>query len=141
MNATLPNPATDTIAPPTMPGEWSLKQIQAALSRPLPQSLLATRKQGGKDLAYIPWHTANKILDKYCPGWSWQISQIQLSDSRLFMVGSLSIPTSDGLIVRSATGTESLDCSSYGDPSSNAESMAFRRACARFGLGLYLYDK
>jgi len=29
----------------------------------------------------------------------------------------------------------------YGDPSSNAESMAFRRAAARFGLGLYLYDK
>jgi len=29
----------------------------------------------------------------------------------------------------------------YGDPSSNAESMAFRRACAKFGLGLYLYSK
>ena len=29
----------------------------------------------------------------------------------------------------------------YGDPSSNAESMAFRRVAARFGLGLYLYDK
>ncbi|QYO62305.1 hypothetical protein [Leptolyngbya sp. 7M] len=29
----------------------------------------------------------------------------------------------------------------YGDPSSNAESMAFRRAAARFGLGLYLYSK
>lgn len=28
----------------------------------------------------------------------------------------------------------------YGDPSSNAESMAFRRAAARFGLGLYLYN-
>jgi hypothetical protein len=29
----------------------------------------------------------------------------------------------------------------YGDPSSNAESMAFRRAAARFGLGLYLYRR
>lgn len=29
----------------------------------------------------------------------------------------------------------------YGDPSSNAESMAFRRAAARFGLGLYFYNK
>jgi hypothetical protein len=29
----------------------------------------------------------------------------------------------------------------YGDPSSNAESMAFRRAAARFGLCLNLYDK
>jgi hypothetical protein len=28
----------------------------------------------------------------------------------------------------------------YGDPSSNAESQAFRRACANFGLGLDLYE-
>ena len=141
MNATLPYTISEVLEPPSSPGEWSLKQIQTALSRPLPKQLLATRKQGGKDLVYIPWHCANRILDKYCPGWQWSITQIQLSESRLFMVGSLSIPTKEGLIVRSATGTESLDCSSYGDPSSNAESMAFRRACARFGLGLYLYDK
>lgn len=141
MNATLPNPISEVLEPPSMPGEWSLKQIQTALSRPLPQSLLSTRRQGGKDLTYISWHTANKILDKYCPGWAWEITKLELTDSRIFMVGSLSIPTADGLIVRCATGTELLDCSSYGDPSSNAESMAFRRACARFGLGLYLYDK
>lgn len=141
MNAMLPAPTTEALQPPSMPGEWSLKQVQAALSRPLPQSILSTRRQGGKALTYLPWHCANRVLDKYCPGWSWEITQIQLSEKRLFMVGSLSIPTSDGLIVRCASGTESLDCSSYGDPSSNAESMAFRRACARFGLGLYLYDK
>jgi hypothetical protein len=29
----------------------------------------------------------------------------------------------------------------YGDPSSNAESIVLRRAAAKFGLGLYLYDK
>jgi hypothetical protein len=28
----------------------------------------------------------------------------------------------------------------YGDPSSNADSQAFRRACANFGLGLGLYE-
>jgi len=37
-------------------------------------------------------------------------------------------------------GLERLDLSSYGDPQSNAESMAFRRAAARFGLGLHLYE-
>lgn len=141
MNATLPNTVPNGLEPPSMPGEWSLKQIQSALSRPLPTELLATRKQGGKNLTYIPWHTANKILDKYAPGWAWEITKIELSETRLFMVGSLSIPTQEGLIVRCASGTEELNCSSYGDPSSNAESMAFRRACARFGLGLYLYDK
>jgi hypothetical protein len=29
----------------------------------------------------------------------------------------------------------------YGDPSSNAEGMALKRAAAKFGLGLYLYHK
>ncbi|MGC9506191.1 hypothetical protein [Baaleninema sp.] len=51
------------------------------------------------------------------------------------------MPTADGMVVRHATGTEELNCNSYGDPSSNAESMAFRRAAAKFGLGLYLYQK
>ena len=63
------------------------------------------------------------------------------SNNRLFLVGRLTIPTCKGNIYREATGTEELACSSYGDPSSNAESMAFRRAAARFGLGLYLYKK
>ncbi len=140
-NAVVSTAPAEKLDPPNGPGEWTLKQIQIALSRPLPQSLLSTRRQGGKDLTYISWHTANKILDKYAPGWAWEITKLELTDKALFMVGSLSIPTHDGLIVRCASGTESLDCSSYGDPSSNAESMAFRRACARFGLGLYLYDK
>ena len=141
MNATLPNPISEVLEPPSSPGEWSLKQIQTALSRPLPQSLLATKKMGGRDITYIPWYQVNRILDKYCPGWTWEIIKMELSDKTLFLVGSLSIPTSDGLIVRCATGNEDLNCSSYGDASSNAESMAFRRAAARFGLGLYLYDK
>jgi hypothetical protein len=141
MNATVPNQVSEQLEPPTAPGEWTLKQIQSALSRPLPKQLLATRKQGNKELEYIPWYQVNRILDKYCPGWAWEIVKMEVTDKTLFLVGSLSIPTSDGLIVRSATGNEELNCSSYGDPSSNAESMAFRRAAARFGLGLYLYDK
>jgi hypothetical protein len=47
----------------------------------------------------------------------------------------------EGIIYREATGQEEGDCGSYGDPSSNAESMALRRAAAKFGLALYLYDK
>lgn len=79
------------------------------------------------------------------------------------------MPTAEGNIYRGATGTELLKEEKdvwtgekpnrqklkddlrrsvtesrelgYGDPSSNAESMAFRRTAARFGLGLYLYEK
>jgi hypothetical protein len=157
------------LAPPSTVGEWSISQIIMALSRELPPSMLETRKQGGKQIEYISWHSVNRILDKYAPGWNWSIMRIELSSDRIFIVGRLSITASDGLFYREATGTELLKEEkeiwigdrdnrqpvkddlgrnrteprelAYGDPSSNAESMAFRRAAARFGLGLYLYDK
>jgi hypothetical protein len=152
------------LTPPTAPGEWTLSQIQSALSRPLPKSVLASRRQGGVDLYYIPWYTVNEILDKYCPGWTWEIRNIELSGNRLFLVGRLAILAAEGNVYREATGTEVLkepkvvkdregqplrdDYNrpltdlvelAYGDPTSNSESMAFRRAAARFGLGLCLY--
>ena len=129
----------EAIKPPSHPGEWSLRQIQDVISRPLPGSMLGSRSQGGKTLTYIPWYSVNQILDKYSPGWQWQITKIETTNERIFIVGRLSIPTADGVVSRDATGTEQLD-TKFSDPSSKAESMAFRRASARFGLGLHLYQ-
>jgi hypothetical protein len=120
----------------------TIEELVGLLSKPLPRGVLKQRKQGGNTLDYIPWHIAVRILDIACTNWSWQVGDIWLNDTRLFLYGTLTVETSDGTqTVRGATGTELLACSSYGDPSSNAESMAKRRACAHFGLGLYLYDK
>ncbi|KAJ0754569.1 putative DNA repair RAD52-like protein [Helianthus annuus] len=44
-------------------------------------------------------------------------------------------------LFRESTGTSSVNESGYGDPVQRAEAMAFRRACARFGLGLHLYHE
>lgn len=93
---------------PKAPGQWTLAQIQQAISRELPQSLLHTRKQGGQTLTYIPWFVANRILDKYAPGWTWQITQMLTTGDRLFVTGRLTIPTADGMVYREATGTELL---------------------------------
>lgn len=148
-----PRPISDR---PQFPGDWTLAQIEEKLSRTLPPSLLSTKILKGTKIPYLSWHTAIKILSKYCPGWQWEIQDCVLSPERLFLIGKLSIPTKDcGLVSRAATGTENFKESyfnkatgseetrdiSYGDPSSNAESMAFRRAAAKFGLGLYLYQK
>lgn len=129
------------IVPPNKPGEWTIGQIEAALSRPIPPDLLQQKKKGGAVLHYIPWHTANKILCKYAPGWSGRVTNTQSIGKELVLTYSISIPTSDGVITREATGSELLECGSYGETAANAESQAFRRACARFGLGLYLYDR
>ena len=129
----------EAIKTPSQPGEWSLRQIQEVISRPLPDSMLKSRSQGGKEITYIPWYSVNLILDKYSPGWQWQITKMETTNERIFLVGRLSIPTAGGVVSRDATGTEELD-TKFSDPSSKAESMAFRRASARFGLGLHLYQ-
>jgi hypothetical protein len=140
---------------PDKTGDWELARIIKALSRRLPDELISQREQGGKTLAYIPWHVVIQILDKYAPGWGWEVRTMQLSGDRLFLVGRLTIPAQDGSHWREATGTEGLKEEyfdktdrvkkmreiAYGDPSSNAESMALRRAAAKFGLGLYLYNR
>jgi hypothetical protein len=53
----------------------------------------------------------------------------------------ITIPYLEGAVFREATGTEDEELRGYGDPSSNAEAMALKRAAAKFGLGLYLYQK
>ncbi len=131
---------------PSSIGEWTLKQTIETLSRPIPDALLGTKD---RNITYLPWHNAVKILDKYCPGWTWEIVKMETTGDRLFLTGRLTLTVAEGNIYREATGTETLKLVKrtgevvehpYGDPSSNAESMAFRRACAKFGLGLYLYQ-
>ncbi len=140
--------------------------ILADLSKPIPQTYLSSRKQGGSKLPYIPWHNVCKLLDRCAPGWQGEVTHIHTTSDRIFVTYRLSIHAEEGVFIREATGTELLkeeksvkgedgrplrDAQgkpvttiaelAYGDPSSNAESMAFRRAAAKFGLGLYLYDR
>ncbi|MEM6432258.1 MAG: Rad52/Rad22 family DNA repair protein [Cyanobacteria bacterium P01_D01_bin.115] len=135
---------------PTKPagiGDWSIKQIESALSREIPRSYLKylekkNKRTGEKtQIPYIPWNRANTILCKYAPGWQGRVVRTEQIGAELVLTYSITIPTSEGDVTREATGSESLDCGSYGETAANAESQAFRRAAARFGLGLYLYDK
>jgi len=135
---------------PTAPRQLSLSQIEEILSRPLPKSMLRTKTIKGNKITYLSWFDANRILSKYCIGWTWEIVKLEISSDRVFLVGRLTIPTSEGNVYREATGTEALkeiDKNgelrevAYGDPSSNAEAQSFKRCCAKFGLALYLYNK
>lgn len=116
-------------------------EILADLSKPIPGKYLAQRKQGGANLTYLPWYNAIKLLDRCAPGWDYSVTSIHTTSDRIFVTARVTIRASEGDFAREATGTELLNCGSYGDPSSNAESMALRRAAAKFGLGLYLYDR
>ena len=117
-----------------------LAEITADLAKPVPQRFLAQRKQGKQELTYIPWHHVNRLLDYYAPGWEGEVTKIICTEDRVFVTYRLTIHAAEGAFSREATGTELLNCSSYGDPTSNAESMSFRRAAARFGLGLQRFS-
>jgi len=61
---------------------------------------------------------------------------IHTTSDRLFITARLIVRAEEGDFAREAMGTELLACGTYGDPSSNAESMALRRAAAKFGLAI-----
>jgi len=119
----------------------SITEIIHDLSGNVNPQRLKTRQQGGKTLTYIPWYQCVRYLDKYAPGWSYEVRSIQTVGENCVVTVRVSIPCLEGLVYREATGIEPIKVNGYGDCSSNAESMALRRAAAKFGLCLYLYDK
>lgn len=119
----------------------SIRDIIKDLRKPISPRHLRTRKQGGKELTYISWHDAIKYLDHFAPGWCYEVRNVASIGGRLVITVRISIPCAEGLVWREATGQEEEETNSFGDPSSNSESMGLRRAAAKFGLGLYLYDQ
>lgn len=119
----------------------SIRDIVSDLTKPVAKRHLRTRRQGGKEIKYIAWHDAIKYLDHYAGGWNYEIRSIESIGGKLILIVRLSIPCLEGIVFREATGQEDEELDSYGNSSSNSESMALRRAAAKFGLGLYLYDQ
>lgn len=119
----------------------SIREIVKDLSKPVAKRHLRKRKQGGKEIFYIAWHDAIKYLDHYASGWNYEIRTINSIGGKLILTVRLSVPCSEGIVYREATGQEDEDLETYGNSSSNSESMALRRAASKFGLGLYLYDQ
>jgi hypothetical protein len=119
----------------------SIEEIIKDLSKPIPARLLRTKTVGGQKIKFLPWHTAIKFLDLYAPGWSYEIRHLAGIGGKLIIVSRISIPCLEGVVYREATGQEDEDVDRYGDSSSNAESKSLRRAAAKFGLSLGLYDR
>ena len=125
-----------------------MADILADLSKPIaPQHLKSKPKGKGPQkitLTFLPWYHAIRYLDFFAPGWCSEVRAVHWSLDRIVIVVRLSIPCAEGWMHREATGTSEEpddDETMYGDPSSNAEAMALKRAAAKFGLGLSLYDK
>lgn len=103
-------------------------------------------KGGNNKITYISWYDTARILDERLGNdglWHWAIDKVSNSADRIYIVGTLTIESFEDnkKVCFSATGTEELNMKGYGDPSSNAEAMAFKRASAKSGLGRQFYYK
>ena len=132
---------TENQASESQGGLRSIREIVKDLQKPIAQKHLRKRRQGGKEITYLAWHDAVKYLDHYAPGWCYEVRRIDSIAGKVILTVRISIPSLEGIIYREATGQEDETLESYGDSTSNSESMALRRAAAKFGLGLALYDQ
>ncbi|KAK7390688.1 hypothetical protein VNO78_18694 [Psophocarpus tetragonolobus] len=120
-----------------------LAEILRDLNKRIPDTIVKANVSGVPSAStFIPWYHANRMLSFYAPGWCGEIRDVIFSDNgSVTVVYRLTVRGSDGEAYRESTGTISPRDVSIGDPVSAAEEIAFCKACARFGLGLYLYHE
>jgi hypothetical protein len=115
-------------------------EILADLQKPIPKRFIKSKTLKGQRIDFVSWYSYIRLLEYYVPGFSWEV-RTHYNGDRTVIEGRLTLHAAEGSFVREATGTEDNEIDSWGDPSSNAEAMALRRCCAKFGLGLHLWEK
>lgn len=120
-----------------------LADILLELNRRVPDRLVKIRVEDGFTTKYVPWHIVNRIMNLHAQEWSGEVRSITYSNdgNSVSVVYRVTIYGVDAEIHRESTGSASTGDTNFGDPVQKAEAMAFRRACARFGLGLHLYHE
>ena len=115
------------------------EETLAELHRPIDPRHFRTRKQGNTTLTYVPWATLAKHLHHRCPGWSWEVQEVQQIGETVVVTGRLTIPTLDTLLHFSAVASEPLNGKSMSPAVESSASSCLRRACALAGLRLDLW--
>ncbi|PRQ39708.1 hypothetical protein RchiOBHm_Chr4g0428171 [Rosa chinensis] len=117
-----------------------LAEILRDLNKRIPDNIISTPPSTRS--TFIPWYHANRMLSFYAPGWCGEIRDVIFSDNgSVTVVYRVTVRGSDAEAHRESTGTVSPSDGNIVDPVAAAEEIAFCRACARFGLGLYLYHE
>lgn len=127
----------------------AIADILSDLNQPVDPSLLSQKpvfkRIDGKlkktgEVSYLHWYDMIAVLNKFCPGYSWEV-RTQFLPDRCVIEGRLTIKAAEGSFAMEATGVENLDSECYGDPVYSAESSALRRALAKFGFGIDLWRR
>lgn len=117
-----------------------LVEILRDLNKRIPDNII--NPSDNTSSTFISWYNANRMLSFYAPGWCGEVRDVIFSENgSVTVVYRVTLRGSDGEAHREATGTVSSSDSHIIDPVTAAEEIAFCKACARFGLGLYLYHE
>ena len=118
--------------------EWS-PELEAALAEPFPKALHSSKSQGGSSITFVSWtHYAERLNEVVgAGGWWTGIPEPYQVGGKLM----LSVPVTILGVTKVNVGDEEGDKDNFGTASTNAFAQSFKRTCAMFGLGLYLYDK
>src|SRR5581483_1290709 len=109
----------------------------AALAAPFdPQEVKLRAAPGGRQLHYITARTAMNRLDSVLGPENWWDSYTPQPNS---VVCSLTIRLPDGSTVTKCDAGGNAGMADPGDDDKSGFSDAFKRACAKFGVGRYLY--
>lgn len=116
-----------------------LNEILRDLNKRIPDNIIT---ESPRSSTFISWYHANRMMSFYAPGWCGEVRDVIFSDNgSVTVVYRITIRGSDGEAHRESTGTVSSNDTLIVDPVAAAEEIAFCKACARFGLGLYLYHE
>ncbi|KAK8717179.1 hypothetical protein V6N13_044456 [Hibiscus sabdariffa] len=116
-----------------------LVEILRDLNKRIPENIISSPSASS---TFLPWYHANRMLSFYAPGWCGEVRDVKFADDgAITVVYRLTIRGSDREAHRESTGTVSSSDINIADHVAAAEEIAFCRACARFGLGLYLYHE
>lgn len=132
------------------PRSRPLADVYADLRRDPPASRLSTKRVptkrgGGYEATYMHHAVVRDFLDLYAPGWEWT-TRLESIAGKVYCIGTLTLwgLDVDGRCIsvsRDGMGNEDDALDGYGDPSSNSEAQALRRAAMAHGFCRSLWKK
>lgn len=124
----------------------TLTELLAVLREPIPRDCISIKNtgQGGFQAEYVNVTRAKDLVDERIGPEHWQtfLRELYQAGEQLILVLQVTISDDEGkAITHIGTGWEAIEGVTYGDTSSNAYAMAFRRALESFGFGRELWRK
>lgn len=97
--------------------------------------------RGGRILDYITGEQALSRIQEAYGDWDWSVGKPLIEGKDVLISGTLTVKVGNAYVSRDGVGGATNNSGDLGNTYKAAETAAFKRAAAKFGVGLYLYEK